>query len=470
MNMRALLFPPGASKHDWVLDAALAVALGLFVVPVYLFSYRTSSPPSLIVTSAFMLVPLVWRRHSPILSLAGVCMAALAQLVVVDVPTASLVALPVIAYTMARWIPGHAARTVVVVGGVGSLLGPWRWLLPDPSAVSAQQAISFMLAVMVCLGLVVTPYAVGRRVRESSQAHDQAVASAEERYRALMIERDQQARLAESRVRTQIARELHDIVAHSLSVMIVQAEGGRAAAAKRPEAATDALVTIADTGREALGEMRRIVGVLRSEPHATAPDFAPAPRLLDIPDLVSRTSDRARLTVAGTPPKVTQAMELTVYRVVQEALTNFLKHAGPQAQATVTLTYNPRDITVDVLDDGLGDHGPDHEPGHGLRGMNERVTAMGGRLIARPRPAGGFQVTAVLPLGRRATTDYGASAEPDAPAGLGAPTDDDTADDGAHVSPDIPTDLGAPAQPDTPTQSGTTDYATPTDVEGERHD
>ena len=405
MNTRQLLFPPGATKHDWVLDAALTVALGLFIVPLYLATSDLANPnlkgvhetsPAIIFTSVLMLLPLVWRRHSPILSLAGITIAAAVQVILVPIATASLVAIPVIAYTMARWIPGRAARLVVVVGGIGSVLGPLRWY-PNPHG---NGVISFALTAMVCLGLVVTPYAVGRRVRESAEIQDQAVVTAEDRYRALLVEREQEARLAESRVRTQIARELHDIVAHSLSVMIVQAEGGRAAAAKRPQAATEALTTIAETGREALGEMRRILGVLRAEPDGTA-DFSPAPRLTDIPDLVSHTSDRAELIVKGQPPRVSQALELTVYRIVQEALTNFLKHAGPDAKATVTLTYGPDDICVDVLDDGLGSHGPDHEPGHGLRGMNERVAAMGGRLTARPLPAGGFQVMAILPLAWR---------------------------------------------------------------------
>jgi signal transduction histidine kinase len=224
------------------------------------------------------------------------------------------------------------------------------------------------------------------------------VANAEERYRSLITEREQQARLAESRARTQIARELHDIVAHSLSVMIVQAEGGRALAAKKPEAATQALTTIADTGREALVEMRRILGVLRDDPGDA--DFTPAPRLEDIPDLVHRASDRFQLTVNGQPPRVSAALELTVYRVVQEALTNVLKHAGADARASVTLTYAPREIIVDVLDNGSPTGEQTTEPGHGLRGMTERVTSMGGRMVARPRPSGGFQVTVVLPLTR----------------------------------------------------------------------
>jgi signal transduction histidine kinase len=306
----------------------------------------------------------------------------------------------VVAYSVARWIPGQPARAVVVIGAFGAVLGPMRWILDDFGNPSLRQLIWLALASFVCLGLVITPYAIGRRVRESGEAHQDRVAAAEERYRTLLVERDQDARLAESRARTQIARELHDIVAHSLSVMIVQAEGGRALAAKKPEAATQALTTIAETGREALSEMRRILGVLREAPEpGREAEFAPAPRLTDIPDLVARTSDRVRLAVHGQPPRVSAALELTVYRVVQEALTNFLKHAGPSATAMVTLTYGMHQIAIDVLDNGVASPTvAPQNPGHGLRGMHERVASMGGRLLTRARPNGGFQVTAVLPI------------------------------------------------------------------------
>ncbi|MFZ1282730.1 MAG: sensor histidine kinase [Propionicimonas sp.] len=396
MNLRESLFPPGASRHDWAFDGALATSLALLTVPPYWGSAQSTWA---MVSSLLLVAPLVLRRHSPLLMLALVSLGALLQLVVSELPLPSLVAIPVVSYSMARWVAGPAARAVVVIGSAGAVLGPLRWVIDDLSHVSLRQGVWFVLAWFVCMGLVVTPYAIGRRVREETDAHEHLVATAEERYRALITEREQLARLAESRARTQIARELHDIVAHSLSVMIVQAEGGRALAAKKPEAATQALTTIADTGREALMEMRRILGVLRAEPgQADQADFTPAPRLTDIPELVGRTSDRFRLTVNGQPPRVSPALELTVYRVVQEALTNVLKHAGADARASVTLTYSTREIIVDVLDNGTGLPGATSDPGHGLRGMNERVTSMGGRLVARPRPSGGFQVTVVLPL------------------------------------------------------------------------
>jgi signal transduction histidine kinase len=405
---RDLLFPPGATRHDWVLDAALAAGLGLLTIPVYGLRGFPGYPTAgqmlwgigPLVSAVLMIGSLVLRRHSPLLALAGVTLAGLMQLFFSKDPMATLVAVPVVAYSVARWVPGPMARVVLAIGSISSVLGPIRWVLDDLSNPSLRQLIWLALAWFVCMGLVVTPYAVGRRVRESSVAHQDRVAAADERYRTMLLEREQESRLAESRARTQIARELHDIVAHSLSVMIVQAEGGKALAAKKPEAATQALTTIAETGREALSEMRRILGVLREGPEPRGRvEFAPAPRFSDIPDLVARTSDRVQLAVHGQPPRVPQALELTVYRVVQEALTNFLKHAGPQATAMVTITYGMREIAIDVLDNGVATPSAvPQNPGHGLRGMHERVTAMGGRLVTRARPSGGFQVTATLPV------------------------------------------------------------------------
>jgi signal transduction histidine kinase len=400
MQIRELLFPPGVTRHDWVLDAALAGGIGLLTIPAYgLQGVSQPSGSMQLLAAVLMVAPLLIRRHSPFLMLAGVTVAGLVQLIVSDQPMATLAVIPVVSYTIARWIPGDEARIVVVIGSIGSVLGPIRWIVTDPAYLSVKAVVSLALAWFVCMGLVITPYAIGRRAREASEASQDRLAVAEERYERLLAQREQEARLAESRARSQIARELHDIVAHSLSVMVVQAEGGRAVAAKKPEIAQEALTTIAETGREALREMRRIVGVLREDPSDSQVEYAPAPGLADISELVSRASDRASLVVHGQLPKTSAALGLTVYRVVQEALTNFLKHAGPEALARVTITYGPRDITVDVLDSGDGaDAEPPETPGHGLRGMNERVVSMGGKLVARARPNGGFQVTAVLPI------------------------------------------------------------------------
>ena len=391
-----VVFPPGASQRDWVADGILAVSLTLVSIVPYLVALTEPIEFSgLVALSASFTLPLALRRHAP-LAMLGLCtLAGIFQLLLVSVPTVSLIAVPVVAYSVARWVPGTMARSVIVVGAFASVLGPMRWVPQSTTTPSAD--ILFWGA---CLGAVLTPYAIGRRTREVADARAHQVQAAEERYTLMLAEREQQTKLAEASTRAMIARELHDIVAHSLSVMIVQAEGGRAAATRKPEVAAEALDTIAETGREALHEMRRIVGVLRSDPGSPErPTYAPMPTLHDIPDLVARTSDRAHLTVHGQPFTVPQALALTLYRVTQEALTNFLKHAGPDAHAQVTLTYGTGSITVDVVDDGTGIDEPTDGGGNGLRGMYERVTSMGGTLTAGPRAGRpGFRVTATIPV------------------------------------------------------------------------
>ena len=396
MSVIDVLFPPGASQRDWVADGILAVSVTLVAIVPYITLFTIPIDYSaLYALSASFTLPLALRRHAPLAMLALCTLAGVFQLLLIPVPTASLIAVPIVAYSVARWVAGHLARSVIVIGAFASVLGPMRWFAGFDNNPSAD--ILFWGA---CLGAVLTPYAIGRRTREVAESRAAQVQAAEERYTLLLAEREQQTKLAEASTRAMIARELHDIVAHSLSVMIVQAEGGRAAATRKPEAAAEALDTIAETGREALHEMRRIVGVLRSDPGAAEPpNYAPMPTLHDIPDLVHRTSDRARLVVNGTPFTVPQALSLTIYRVTQEALTNFLKHAGPGAHALVTLDYGRDALTVDVVDDGEGIENPTDGGGNGLRGMYERVTSMGGTLKAGPlagRP--GFRVTASIPF------------------------------------------------------------------------
>ena len=386
-----VLFPPGATFEDRANDALLTGALTLTAVAIFIPDVVHDRWYLMhVVLSLMMVLPILLRRTSPLITLALTTVAGFAQLILLDHPTPSLLAVPVVSYSVARWIPGRYSRAALFIGLLGALLGPLRW----SSFVSLD---AFILFVGVSVASVVTPYAVGRRWRELVESRKAQVEAAEERYRMLLAERERETELAEASVRASIARELHDIVAHSLSVIIVQAEGGRALSAKSPYAAVAALDTIAESGREALGEMRRIVGVLR-KPDGT-PDYAPAPRLADIPDLVARASDRCELVVQGTPEHLTPALELTIYRIVQEALTNFLKYAGPDAHAVVRITHDPTQVTVDITDDGQGvTTDPSENGGQGLRGMYERVTSMGGKLRVGPRhDTLGFRVTALLP-------------------------------------------------------------------------
>ncbi len=362
-----------------------------------------------VITSIGLVMPLALRRTRPLLMTALMGIAGASQVVLVDAPTWALVAVPISCYSVARWVAGHESRLVVVAGGMGSVLGPLRWTVPDPLDTSGFELVPIVGPLTaLSLAWVVIPYLLGRRDREAVIARTEREAAARERYEAELVQREQQARMAESRIRNEIARELHDVVAHSLSVMIVQADGGKALARKQPEAATAVLETIAATGREALGEMRRIVGVLRADPDSTeAADYQPAPGLSDIATMVANAGDRVQLSITGTQPSVSAATGVTAYRVVQEGLTNFLKHAGSDSRATVAIIYQATSIRIEVADDGQrdlpGQRGRDlanetGPGGYGLQGMHERVTSMGGRLSAGPDRRGGWVVRAVLPL------------------------------------------------------------------------
>jgi signal transduction histidine kinase len=185
------------------------------------------------------------------------------------------------------------------------------------------------------------------------------------------------------------------VVAHNVSVMVVQADGAGYAIDSDPEQARAAVRTISKTGREALAEMRRLVGVLRQDESGT--DYTPQPSLAQLEELVRGAGVPARLRVSGTPAELTEGEQLAVYRIVQEALTNALKHGGPGVRVRVELSYGPAELAVQVTDDGRGAAAPLATGGHGLVGMRERVMMYGGSLTAGPRPGGGFEVLARLP-------------------------------------------------------------------------
>ncbi len=212
-------------------------------------------------------------------------------------------------------------------------------------------------------------------------------------------QRQAEARHAVADERTRIARELHDVVAHSMSVMVVQAGAARRVLDTNPQQASAALEAIEATGRQSLDEMRRILGVLRSDDEQLA--FAPAPSLDDVGRLVDQCEQAGLpvdVAIDGQPVDLPTSVELSAYRIVQESLTNTLKHAGP-AHASVALRYTPGQLHVRVEDNGRGAAATTNGAGQGLVGMRERVEAFGGTLTAGPRAGGGYAVAAVLPLG-----------------------------------------------------------------------
>ncbi|MGH3226272.1 MAG: sensor histidine kinase [Streptosporangiaceae bacterium] len=219
-------------------------------------------------------------------------------------------------------------------------------------------------------------------------------------------EREERARRAGLEERMRIARELHDVVAHAMSIIAVRSGVARIALDTRPEEARDALGIIEDTSRQALQEMRIMVGVLRgSEPGDAPAGRDPAPGLADLPGLVSQITDTGMAVgvhVEGEPRHLPPGADLSAYRIIQEALTNVVRHAGPAASAELTMRYLPAEVVIEVTDDGRARDqarlpalaGPG--TGHGLAGMRERVAAYGGTLVAEPTPRG-FRVLARIP-------------------------------------------------------------------------
>jgi len=223
--------------------------------------------------------------------------------------------------------------------------------------------------------------------------YDQVVAAEADRQRQAEFERSRQA-VREERVR--IAREIHDVVAHSLTVMTVQAGVARRV---KPQEASAALESIETTGRVAQGELRLILGLLRDDDQEE-PGLAPAPTLSGLPALVDEARAAgmgAELRVSGTKPAISPALELSLYRVIQEALTNTVKHAAG-ARATIDLAYSPVDIRIEIANDAPPRPGHAAGPGHGLLGMRERVSAFGGTLTAGPADGGGFLVRVRVPV------------------------------------------------------------------------
>jgi signal transduction histidine kinase len=219
--------------------------------------------------------------------------------------------------------------------------------------------------------------------------------------RAAQLERDQaaEARRAVVEERARIARELHDVVAHRVSLMTVQAGAAKTVAVDDPQRAMQAMAAVEQAGRQALDELRHLLGVLRPEDEGES--LAPQPGIADVPRLVDQFAEAGldvSFTMDSAQPELPSRVDLSTYRIVQEALTNVLKHAGPGARTKVRLSTDNLGVAIEVLDDGLG---ATILPGsgHGIHGMRERALLLGGSLDAGPRSAGGFQVVAYLPIG-----------------------------------------------------------------------
>jgi len=384
-------------------DVWLAVVL-TFMTAFWgdLWAHGSNAPRYLlsIITSIAITMPLALRRVNPFLTWALTMTAAAVQMIFLPLPTWSWVAVCVVTYVVARQLPLRTSVALVTVTGVGALLAPLRWSMVDPNFSWRDDFLTVTLPlVLLCGTWIFLPFLMGRRDQEAAQAERERTENVRQRYEAQLAQREEATQASEARIRNEIARELHDVVAHSLSVMIVQAEGGKALARKDPQKAVDVLDTISETGRSALSQMRRIVGVLRGGPEETAV-YHPSPDLSDLPNLVTSAGQNVTFETVGEPREVSETVGLTVYRIIQEALTNVLKHAGGQAHAHVRVTYLPDELLVEIQDDG-GAPGAAlpaevEGPGYGVKGMRERVGAMGGTIRIGAN-AQGWLVSAAIP-------------------------------------------------------------------------
>ena len=391
---------PFVRDPRWVFDFLLAAVVIVLCAVTVGSEGGEAQVLSYVLTSSLLL-----RRSHPMLALGVATVASLGLAFSWPSPTLSIVVVPMIVYAVARYGKPGGGTAALWIGLAGAVIGPARW-----TGISGATAPAFAVTATACAAIVAGAYLLGRRLRERLEATEQQSRAATERRRLQESEQEQRARAVAIDERSRIARELHDIVAHSLSVIVVQAEGGRAVVLKKPEVGAQVLDTIAETGRTSLTEMRRIVDLLRGG--ESDPSYLPSPGVGDIAELVTRSGDRFELTIFGTPPPVPPALGLTAYRVVQESITNVLKHAGPRAAARVTVACTPQTIEIEVTDDGRGAAADDATDspvvGHGLRGMGERVALLHGTLDARPRPGGGFTVRVSIPLDVSAPAPHGA--------------------------------------------------------------
>jgi signal transduction histidine kinase len=378
----------------WVFDSALALgAAGLATAQFISMSAGGGLPRGMLALGYGLLLmhtlPLALRRRFPGTVLALVVASGLADIALFLPPffvgPAILVAVYSVAAYGRRWV-SLAGLAVAELGLAAVLLTrfeePLAWL------VWVQFAGIFGAAWL--LGLFAHNY----------RAH---AARLEERTAELERAREALARQAVVEERLRLARELHDVIAHAMSVIAVQSGVGAHVADSRPEEVGKALAAIEATSRAALTELRRLLGVLRQDDEPQA-SLTPAPGLANLEGLlaeVAKAGLAVRLRVEGRPAPLPAGLELSAYRIIQEALTNVVKHAGP-AHAQVTIRYRDHGVAVEVIDDGRGVAAVAADgrrgTGHGLIGMAERVAVFGGDLEVGPRPGGGFRVVARLPL------------------------------------------------------------------------
>ncbi|MER6287503.1 sensor histidine kinase [Streptomyces sviceus] len=391
-------------RHPWLFDTAVVLAVALISLPA-LFRGSADGPFDdtgardqlssglLVAFVVALVVPLWWRRRAPALTYFAISAVSLVQ------------------WSMGIWLPTGVSALVALytLARNGSLrvLG-WAAALTAGEAVLAVFVLvptrHPFLGVFFLLGTVTAAVAVGLTLR----IRQMYLAALEDRARRLEVEQDQRVQLTAAAERSRVAREMHDIVGHNLSVMVSVADGAATLAANRNEQSAQALRILGDTGRQAMSELRRVLGVLRDEQDGERL-LSPQPGIADLDPLLDRVRAaglHVAYRTAGDLASLGSGVQLTVYRVVQESLTNTLKHAGPGTTAEVTIAVEAGELRIRVADTGPPPGSPARakpetragdESGHGLVGIRQRAAMYGGTVIVGPRDTGhGWLVDVML--------------------------------------------------------------------------
>ena len=381
----SLFGPVRTPRADLVLDVCFAVFIFLVGLPSAFANRPDSSELWLRLALTFALsAPIVWRRRRPMEIFALLSLVALAQLVANE-RLAADVALLATFYTIST---RESLRRTAAAAGVlelGVLFATLRW------APSRTEPLIFVLL----SGMTTAAFFIGTTMRTRRTY----LSTLEDRAARLEQEAEQQALLVAAAERARIARDMHDIVAHNLSVMIALADGASLIVPVDSARAATAMANVSETGRAALTEMRRLLGVLREDQSLT---LAPQPGLADLDQLLAQVRMvglRGELVTEGRPPEeLTAGLQLIVYRMVQESLTNILKHAVGATAAVVRLRFQPGRLDIEVTDDGAANPAAPRTVGHGINGMRERAAVYGGVVEAGPSAGSGWRVRSAFDL------------------------------------------------------------------------
>ena len=379
---------PAATDRDRFVHWLLVVAPVVVLAAAAIAAGDFDRPRSAQLVLAFVVLPLLVRDRWPVLVLAIVATGAVSTASAVDEPWVQILAVAVASASVG--VAGGERTTsllVVVVVAAFMVIGI---LVQDADPLEA---------IVLPFIAVLPPWLAGDLVRARRVEAARRADAAEQALR----EREERLRAAVAEERRHVARELHDVIAHAVSVMVIQAGAARQVVRRSPDKAEESLLAIEATGRDAMSELRRFLGALDEGDDAVG-GLAPQPGIEALDALLERVREAglpASLEVDGEPRPVPASLDVTVYRIVQEALTNALRYAR-QAATLVRISWEPEQLRVEVLDEGPGTTtGESEGSGRGLAGMRDRAALVGGRLEAGPRLGGGYAVRAWLPLDRQ---------------------------------------------------------------------